>query len=237
MNDKYLFQHGTLGALMAGLMEGNEKISTLLQHGDLGIGTLDGLDGEVIILDKHAYQAKSNGALVELSGEELTPYAAVTMFNVDNSFPVDKMMTSKELKEKVVTYLKSQNLFAAVKISGTFKKMHVRVMPKQFPPFKKLVDVSKVQPEFERTEIKGTIVGFYTPTLFQGMSAAGFHLHFLSDSHDFGGHILDFDMSEGIVEISNIETLQQHFPINDATFLSTKIDYSNVAAEIEEAES
>ena len=45
-----LYQHGTLGTLMAGLLEGTASISDLLEHGDLGIATLTGSDGEVILL-------------------------------------------------------------------------------------------------------------------------------------------------------------------------------------------
>lgn len=45
-----LYQHGTLGTLMAGLLEGTASINDLLEHGDLGIATLTGSDGEVILL-------------------------------------------------------------------------------------------------------------------------------------------------------------------------------------------
>ncbi len=43
-----LYQHGTLGTLMAGLLEGTATINELLEHGNLGIATLTGSDGEVI---------------------------------------------------------------------------------------------------------------------------------------------------------------------------------------------
>ncbi len=46
-----LYQHGTLGTLMAGLLEGTATINELLEHGNLGIATLTGSDGEVIFLD------------------------------------------------------------------------------------------------------------------------------------------------------------------------------------------
>ena len=43
-----LFQYNTLSALMAGLYGGTLTIGELLEHGDLGIGTLDSIDGELI---------------------------------------------------------------------------------------------------------------------------------------------------------------------------------------------
>ena len=45
-----LFQYNTLGALMAGLYGGSMTIGELLKYGDLGIGTLDSIDGELIVL-------------------------------------------------------------------------------------------------------------------------------------------------------------------------------------------
>ena len=41
-----LFQYNTLGALMAGLYGGTMTVGELLEHGDLGLGTLDSIDGE-----------------------------------------------------------------------------------------------------------------------------------------------------------------------------------------------
>jgi acetolactate decarboxylase len=34
------YQHGTLGTLMAGLLEGTASIDELLEHGDSGLATL-----------------------------------------------------------------------------------------------------------------------------------------------------------------------------------------------------
>lgn len=54
-----LFQYNTLAALMAGMYSGNFTIGELLKRGNLGIGTLDAIDGELIILDGKAYQART----------------------------------------------------------------------------------------------------------------------------------------------------------------------------------
>ena len=75
-----LFQYNTLGALMAGLYGGSFTIGELLEHGDLGVGTLDSIDGELIVLDGKAYQAKGSGdhpEIVEVSQDAKVPYAAV----------------------------------------------------------------------------------------------------------------------------------------------------------------
>ena len=51
------------------------------------------------------------------------------------------------------------------------------------------------------------------------MSVAGYHLHFISDDHTFGGHVMDFVISEGIVEVGAIDQLDQRFPVQDRQYL------------------
>lgn len=130
----------------------------------------------------------------------------------------------------------SENLFSAVKISGLFKMMHVRMMPGQEPPYTRLIDSARRQPEQTETYIKGTVVGFFTPELFHGVGSAGLHVHFANNDRNFGGHVLDFEIEDAKVEIQNFETFEQHFPINDEIFNKTDIDYKDIAEEIREAE-
>ncbi|SCU26443.1 acetolactate decarboxylase [Staphylococcus aureus] len=230
-----LYQHGTLGTLMAGFLKRNASINELLQHGDLGIATLTGSNGEVIFLDGKAYHANEHKEFVELKGDELTPYATVTKFVADTSYETkDKSSEAvfAEIKEKML----SENLFSAVKISGLFKKMHVRMMPAQEPPYTRLIDSARRQPEQTETYVKGSVVGFFTPELFHGIGSAGFHVHFANDDRNFGGHVLDFEVEDVKVEIQNIETFEQHFPIQDEDFINANIDYKDIADEIREAE-
>lgn len=230
-----LYQHGTLGTLMAGLLEGTTSVNDMLQHGDLGIGTLTGSNGEVIYLDGKAYHADEHKNFVELKGDEMTPYSTITTFKADTTFSA-----SQQSKEEVFAAIKekmlSENLFSAVKLSGKFKHMHVRMMPAQEPPYTRLVDSARRQPEIEKDDIEGTIVGFFTPELFHGIGSSGFHIHFADNQRQVGGHVLDFDVDEVTVEIQNFETFEQHFPVDNDTFINTNIDYQDVADEIREAE-
>ncbi|HCZ5505731.1 TPA: acetolactate decarboxylase, partial [Staphylococcus aureus] len=199
------------------------------------IATLTGSNGEVIFLDGKAYHANEHKEFVELKGDELTPYATVTKFVADTSYETkDKSSEAvfAEIKEKML----SENLFSAVKISGLFKKMHVRMMPAQEPPYTRLIDSARRQPEQTETYVKGSVVGFFTPELFHGIGSAGFHVHFANDDRNFGGHVLDFEVEDVKVEIQNIETFEQHFPIQDEDFINANIDYKDIADEIREAE-
>lgn len=231
-----LYQHGTLGTLMAGLLEGTATINEILEHGDLGIGTLTGSDGEVIILDGNAYHANEYGEFKQLEGNEMTPFSTVIPFKVDKQFDVRYITDSEALLNEIQRQAASNNIFIAVKITGKFEMIHVRMMPKQERPYTKLIESAKKQPEYTQEQVHGTIVGFYSPQLFHGVAAGGFHLHFVDKNKTFGGHVLDFEFNSGSVEISNIETLEQHFPVNNDEFLETDIDYSSVHEDIKEAE-
>lgn len=231
-----LYQHGTLGLLMAGLLDGTASINEVLEHGNLGIGTLTGSDGEVIILDGVAYHANEFGDFKQLDGYEMTPYATVTPFQPNNHFEIRNITDSEAVLNEVQCKAGSNSVFIAIKITGEFEFMHVRMMPKQEKPYTKLIESAKRQPEFQYEHVRGSIVGFYTPQLFHGIAASGFHLHFIDEARTLGGHVLNFEVNKGLVELSNIETLEQHFPTNDKTFLESDIDYSTVNEDIKETE-
>ena len=109
-----LFHYNTLGALMAGLYKGTMTIEELLQHGDLGIGTLDSIDGELIVLDGKAYQAKGIGAspeVIEVSMDMTVPYAAVAFHRAEACFRQDVELTDEALKKRIEASYVGEKLF------------------------------------------------------------------------------------------------------------------------------
>ena len=85
-----LFQYNTLGALMAGLYGGTMTVGELLEHGDLGLGTLDSIDGELIVLDGKAYQAKGSGQtpeIVEVAADALNSLCSSGSSSGRSDFP------------------------------------------------------------------------------------------------------------------------------------------------------
>lgn len=238
MEANKLFQYNTLGALMAGLYEGSLTIGELLQHGDLGIGTLDAIDGELIILDGKAYQAKGSGKepeVIEVSSDVKVPYAAVIFHQAEVIFKQRFEMTHKELQTRIESYYDGENLFRSIKIHGHFAQMHVRMIPKSSSD-QKFADVASHQPEFTRENITGTILGFWTPEIFHGVSVAGYHLHFISDDHRFGGHVLDYVITQGTVEVGAVDQLDQRFPVQDRHYLFAKFNAKEVREDIDKAE-
>ncbi|OFI49415.1 alpha-acetolactate decarboxylase [Floricoccus tropicus] len=230
-----LFQHNTLSALMAGLYAGNLTIDELLTHGDLGIGTVDSIDGELIVLDGKAYQARGDKTITELPGDSLVPYAAVIPHEAEVIGIQRTEITSEDLSEKMESYFDGYNLFRSIKIEGTFKKMHVRMITRA-ENGERFAKVAEVQPEYIEENVKGTVVGIWTPEMFHGVSVAGFHLHFLSNDHSFGGHVLDYVLEKGQFELGPVHELEQSFPTNDKNFLRADLDVERLKKDIDLSE-
>lgn len=231
-----LFQHSTIGALMSGLFEGTLPLNSLLKQGTMGIGTLHGLDGELVIIEGAAYQVTVDGDVNKLSGEEKTPYAAVVNYQAEDDLAIEEVVSGDELKKSLKQQFSSKNTFQAVKVTGTFENLLCRSVEKQTKPYPKLPEVAEDQTEFKRETVKGTLVGFYTPAIFGAISVPEFHWHFLSEEKDFGGHVLAFELEQGKATWQTIETLNQHFPLENKTFMEGAIDYKNLADDIEASE-
>jgi acetolactate decarboxylase len=186
-----LYQYGTLNALMAGVYDGDLTIGELSSHGDQGLGTINALDGEMLIIDGETYQVAYDGSVRVLSDEQLTPFAVVTQFDTDVTFTMTGLATFDELKAAIDRSRPSANLPYAIRVDGTFASVKTRSVPAQTEPYRPLLEVLKGQSEFEFTNVQGTIVGFWLPAYMSGPNAGGYHLHFLTAALDGGGHVLD----------------------------------------------
>lgn len=235
MATNQIFQHGTLGLLVPGLYDGTITAGDLLKHGDTGIGTLDGLNGEVIILEGHAYQAREDGQIREIAPTETLPFASVH-FEAPQQTAEAHQLTMTDFQTQVADEYQLANVFAAVRVDGRFKQVKTRVAPHQTKPYKTLVDATATQPEFEGTNVKGTIIGYFAPHLFQGATVGGFHLHFLSADHQLGGHLLGFEIDQAKLSLQKFADFQVHLPIENGDYLAEKFDNDTIDSAINKAE-
>jgi hypothetical protein len=74
--------------LLDGVYDGDLTIRELLRHGNFGLGTFNGLDGEMLVLDEVCYQLRADGSAKPGHPDELTPFAVVTWFHADDTFEV-----------------------------------------------------------------------------------------------------------------------------------------------------
>ena len=207
-----LFQSSPITALLKGYMNGNFKVGDISKYGDLGLGTFNGVNGEMIVLDGKVYQIKYDGKVYLPSADVKTPFAAVTFFHPDTEFVSSKEMDFKELNKFLDGALSSQNNIYAFKISGYFTYMETRSEMKQEKEYTNLVDVLKDQVIFKFNNVKGDLVGFKFPGYLSGVNAKGFHFHFIDDKRDAGGHVLGLKTGKIKIEIERIKDLKMIIP-------------------------
>jgi len=184
-----MYQVSTATALVEGIYQGAVRIGVLREHGDLGLGTFEDLDGEMVIVDGHFYQVRSDGSVREVGDAVLSPFAVVTRFVPQPAVTLAQCPNMGALTSRFDTLRHSDNIFFALRVDGQFDYVHTRAMcrTKEGVP---LVRAAAVQPEFEFHDIKGTLVGFWTPDYAKTFNVPGYHLHFISDDRTRGGHLL-----------------------------------------------
>ncbi len=219
-----VMQVSTIDALVAGLYDGTMSCSRLLQYGNVGIGTFDRLEGEMIVLDGTVYQVKADGRVYTPDPNVKTPFAAVCRFGADDTIDLKKGLNFKELEEAIDASISNKNLFYAIKITGTFSYMKTRSVPAQDKPYPPLAEITKKQSVFEMKNISGTIVGFRCPPYVQGINVPGYHLHFISDDRARGGHILGLETDTGICALDRCNQFFLVLPTEGEAF--QKVDLS-----------
>ena len=213
-NRDVLFQISTIDALLAGVYDGEMTYEELAKYGGFGIGTFNGLDGEMIGIQGKFYQIKTDGIAYPVDGSMKTPFAVVTFFETDKTVLLDKTVDYEELKEYLDNLLPTQNIFYAIQIEGTFDYIKARSVPKQNKPYPPLVEVVKNQSIFEFHNVKGIIAGFRCPIYVKGINVIGYHLHFLTKDRKAGGHLLECQLQNIEIEIDYTSAFYMVLPKN-----------------------
>jgi acetolactate decarboxylase len=195
-----LFQASTIAALLDGAYEGDLTFAELAEHGDLGLGTVNGLDGEMIALDGRFYRAGVDGFVERLPGSARTPFAVVVPFDA----AVD--VETADLEEHLVGET------CAFRFDGRFELVRARSVPRQAPPYRPLAEVAAEQHVFELRDVSGTLVGFRFPDYASGLEVVGDHIHFISDDRTRGGHVLGYSARGGRLRVDPLSDLHVELP-------------------------
>ena len=135
-----LFQSSTIEALLGGAFDGDVTLSEILEHGDLGLGTLNGLDGELIVIDGKAWKASSDCTLIRAPGSAMTPYAVVVPFAPGPPVTLAGPLRYASLGQAVGYHVEAKGRPVAIRIDGGFEHVRVRSVPKQHRPYPQLAE-------------------------------------------------------------------------------------------------
>ena len=202
-----LYQVNLLQSLTLGSYDGAIEVSELLKHGDTGIGTFDGVNGEMIVLDGVVYQALSDSSVIIAADDETVPFANVTFIDADiceEKIAAENMADLKEILKTIVD-ANGNNQFYMIRLDGEISKICVRSEEKQEKPYRPLDEVLlEAERRFDYTDTEGTIVGLYCPSYMDGLNTPGWHFHYISKDRTKGGHILSFEDFTGSLKMDQI---------------------------------
>lgn len=230
-----IYQNSLMSSLIAGVYDSDITIADLLKHGDFGLGTFNQLDGELVAFDSNVFQLRSDGSARKALNSQKSPFAVMTFFNCDIEHHFSYGASQKEIHNVINQYVPSDNLFCAIRIEGEFELVKTRTVPRQEPPYLPMLEAIENQPIFNFHDETGVIAGFRSPQFTQGITVAGFHEHYINQQRQGGGHILDYYLKKGTLQIGIISRLTIDLPSQSA-FLQANLMPDNLHQAIEKAE-
>jgi acetolactate decarboxylase len=163
--------------------------SELTRFGSMGIGIIEGLQGQVIINNNNVYEISDKFAVTPAFGFTELTYANIVNFNWDTQLNISSRKTMLEIEKIINTTVPNNDIICALKIKGKFLNI-------------KLTTIStKAAGQIEYEDISGTIVGFRFPKYLKDISPEGFMFFFIADNKKNGGDVVDFLLQTGTTEI------------------------------------
>jgi len=217
-------QFAVLDALLAGAYESGISVAAVRGLGDFGIGCCEHLGGEVVIVDGEVFECTVDGPPERMPEGHILPFVDVCSFHEVDSRPiVDESLEA--FTARVEAGLVSRNLFHAVRVDGEFASVKVRATRRQSHPYRPLAEVTADQIETVIDGCVGTLVGFWAPAIYQGITVAGLHLHFLAEDRRVGGHVLDVTIGSAELALAAYARFDLHLPTDDH-FLRTELTHN-----------
>lgn len=219
--DRCMYQVSTLQALAMGYTSSVITVEELLRHGDTGLGTFEGVDGEMIVAGGVCYRATADGTVTQALPGTGVPFASVSRLCGWRKFPLEAVPDIDTLKNILTMRIEETfglNSMHMVCIHGSFERVCARSETGQLTHHITLKEMLEGnQRDFIFDEVEGTLVCVYYPDYMDGINAPGWHLHFLSADRTRGGHVFDLSLHSGQAEMDKISRIEIQLP-NSASF-------------------
>jgi acetolactate decarboxylase len=220
MDKNCMYQVSTLQALALGYTRSVVRTDELLSHGNTGLGTFEDVNGEMIVIDRHCYQAAEEGSVTEMPPDIGVPFASVANLQGDRVFTLSEIPDIEHLKMELNLKIEEDfglNSMHIAKIEGDFERVDARSESAYRSHHVELKDIlGKTQKSFCFEQIRGTMVCIYYPDYMDGINAPGWHLHFISEDRKWGGHVFDLQMRRGEVFLDKISRIEIQLPSEPA---------------------
>lgn len=225
------YQTGSIASLLSGCYDGDQTLRHVMQNGNFGLGTVDAVDGELVIDEGQCFHCDANGNAHIADANTKTPFCVVTDFKPLYKNTLQPFETIAELYSQLDHFINGQrNQMHALRIEAVFDTIHARSECGQPHPYKPLAQtLPKLQNLLEWRNIKGVLVITYFPSYMSSINAQGYHAHFISREQAVGGHVFDCkSTAECAVSHSQIKRVIMDSISND-NFNTTQIDAVSLA--------
>ena len=215
-----MFQVSTLQALVAGYTRSVITVQELEERGNVGLGTFEGVDGEMILLDGVCYRARHDGAVTRPAPETGVPFASVAKVQGGTAFELGKAPDIETLKRELTCKIDEAfalNSMHIVTVEGAFDSVSARSESAYRADHITLKDMlATTQREFVFEKLSGTLVCVYFPDYMDGINAPGWHVHFLSEDRTKGGHVFGVSLLRGHAILHRIDCIEIQLPATPA---------------------
>lgn len=216
MRENKMYQVSTLQALALGYTRTVVRAEELLRKGDTGLGTFEGVDGEMIVMEGHCYRADQDGRVSEVAPETGIPFAAVARLYGEQRFALDGLPNIDSVRSELTERIEGRfglNSMHVVRIDGEFQKVDAR---SESPYRSHHVTLKRILSETQKAflfeNIRGSLVGVYFPDYMDGINMPGWHLHFVSEDRTKGGHVFDVSVQTGMAMVDKISSMELDLP-------------------------
>ncbi|WP_291049545.1 acetolactate decarboxylase [Herbiconiux sp.] len=233
---KVLEQFSLVDALVAGLFDGVFSLEEVSRAGTLGLGCGDHMDGELVLHEGVWRQFHGDGSVSVLGAADTVPFAEVVDFDPDRTELIEAVPGFEALAAEIAALVPSPNLFHAVRFDAHFASISLREAVRQEKPYLPLAQAVHTQREIVLSDVSGTLLGFVAPQVFQGVTVAGPHFHFVDESGQQGGHVLGLTGATGELAVETYYGVTVHLP-GSPDYLAAELDPEGADAAIRHAES
>jgi len=197
------YQAGTVTAFLSGVYNGDVPFKTLSHYGDFGLGTFNGVDGELIAVDGVFYRVDAKGIASIVSPELCTPFAVLNQFQKVEPLILEGNFDLKTLSDALDKHLTTTNIFYMMRIDCELEWIKLRSESCQPRPYRPLTEtLPLLQTLFELNQTRGTLVVSRCPDYSASVTIPGFHYHYINDERTTGGHVFDFKLRRATVMIN-----------------------------------
>jgi len=198
--------------LLDGGFDGVATLGEALAGGDHGLGTVDRLDGELVVVDGEPWRVDYTGRAELMPLETRTPFVVVSTLDSPQTLRMQDV-TRAQVAEAVETLVDDPGAVVSVRLEGSFHSVLVRSVPPQDPPYRPYAEVCATdEVRWTRSPFHGVFVGFRFPDLEPGATIPGLHLHGLDRLRTTGGHNHELHVKDAVLSVGVSRDVVMHLP-------------------------